>query len=483
MKLENIDPRFRKQVFRMLAFLIGVMVLNRLSAGGGMVFLILASIYYAATRKIGMFLAMYMFIPFLTEMNGQLIGTGVLFQYGSRIAVFSSTALLLMQFSNTRGRYSLPIGGMCLYMLCAFISSINGYCPIVSYLKIVNFTVFMIGLYFGGRIISEDLAELNVVRAAILAAAIFLVFGSIMMFFVPSMGYMNSSAFASLGYSESQIAAAMSESGGVRLFRGVTNHSQTLAVKLVVFTGWVICDMFFVEQRITKLHLCIVAAALPLLQKTSSRTALVGFVALCFILMCFSVPMSRMSPVARLRIKRLMSTGVAVLVVLACVMEIRGGGMTRWLRKNSGSGDTRGLVEAVTSTRMGLVEQSLAEFRGSPMLGVGFQVNEDSAEHARRQRFVVSAPVERGVLPIAILAETGVLGAVAFAIFLLMFYAGCLRQRLVSTMSLFTVFLVLNMSECTFFSPNGGGTPWAVLMVGGFVIDIYAKACDKWICR
>lgn len=478
MKLEKLDSYFTRQIRHMLYFLIGVIIVNKVSAGGGIVLLIGLSTYFALSKKIGMFMVTYMMIPFLTEMNGQLIGTGILFRYGARVAVLSSVILLLLQYCSSKGRYVLPIGGIFLFLLSATISSIDGYCPQISYMKIINYGLFMLGLYFGGRMISEDIAETSRMRAAILAFAIFLVFGSILLFLKPSLGYMSMENFIEQGYTEKQIAEQL-VSGDVNLYRGVCNHSQTLAVLLVTFVGWVACDMFFVEQRLTKLHCAIIGASLPLFHKTGSRTALIGFVTLCFILVFFSIPRAKLPLNVKHRIKGFMSAGVAILIVVAAIMQLSAGGISKWLRKADVNSDDRGLVEAITSTRMGLVELNMADFNKNRLLGVGFQVNEDSVKHLRAQgSFVISAPIERGVLPLAILAEGGILGAISFIIFLIIFYGGCFRQGFVATMTLFTVYLELNFSEMTFFSPNGGGTQWVILLIGGFVVDITSRA--KW---
>ena len=72
-----------------------------------------------------------------------------------------------------------------------------------------------------------------------------------------------------------------------------------------------------------------------------------------------------------------------------------------------------------------------------------------------------------------VLGETGVIGAVVFAIFLISFYTTSCSRRLYVTAALFAVLLATNMGEATFFSPGGGGgVLWTISIIGGYCIDM-----------
>ena len=71
-----------------------------------------------------------------------------------------------------------------------------------------------------------------------------------------------------------------------------------------------------------------------------------------------------------------------------------------------------------------------------------------------------------------VLGETGILGTFFFFLFLGSFYYTCSRRKYYITMTLFSVFLVTNMGEASFFSPGGGGGfGWMMCVVGGFALD------------
>ena len=85
---------------------------------------------------------------------------------------------------------------------------------------------------------------------------------------------------------------------------------------------------------------------------------------------------------------------------------------------------------------------------------------------------ILSASIEKGVLPVMILGETGLLGAIAFVVFLVSFYATCVKKKYYCCATLHTIFLASNMAEATYFSPGGiGGYIWVLTVGGGFIID------------
>ena len=107
------------------------------------------------------------------------------------------------------------------------------------------------------------------------------------------------------------------------------------------------------------------------------------------------------------------------------------------------------------------------------MFGSGFQVSWEHQELYRKSTgLIMSASIEKDVLPTMVLGETGILGCITFAFFLVTFYFTCNRKRLYVTTTMFTLLLISNMGEATFFSPGGiGGVLWILTVLGGFVID------------
>ena len=123
----------------------------------------------------------------------------------------------------------------------------------------------------------------------------------------------------------------------------------------------------------------------------------------------------------------------------------------------------------------------MADFRMNPAFGMGFQVAWYTPERvAKTKGLALSSPIEKGVMPVMILGETGLIGAATFLLFLIAFYVGCSNRRLYITLALFAVLLAVNMGEATFFSPGGpGGTQWMYCIVGGYLLDISLKNMQR----
>lgn len=311
-------------------------------------------------------------------------------------------------------------------------------------------------------------------REVLLALCIIIIGGSLVLLAFPSIGYVNTAnqiASWNPDLTPEEVAYLVQHYQGTRLFGGITNQSQCLAILAPTTIAWVICDMLFVERKISKLHLALIVGGLPLTYLTRSRASL--FATLVALMMIYFFAINMVAIPARL--KNAFRIGMTLFLLVgagaAGVMEAKDHTFSKWLRKvNDVEEDQRTMSEALASSRSGLVETSMRDFMENPLLGRGFQVSYEMQFMSKS--LVLSAPIEKGVLPVMILGETGVLGALAFLVFLASFYGICISKKFIVTASLFTLILATNMGEATFFSPGGpGGMLWTLCVGGGFLID------------
>ena len=229
----------------------------------------------------------------------------------------------------------------------------------------------------------------------------------------------------------------------------------------------------------------LMVCAIPLLYLSRSRVGFLTLVSALVVIYFYAMNKVSIALSVRRTIKSSMFVFGFLLIAVAAVAELNDQTVSKWLRKtNDLEGDLRDFTEAFTSTRMGLVEKSMYEFRRSPMFGSGFQVSEEHEYLMQRtDGLIFSAPVEKGLLPVMVLGETGIVGAICFAFFLISFHAAAVKRRLFVTISMFAVFFMANFGEATFFSPGGmGGVLWLLSVVGGFVIDtmvLYGRSYSK----
>ncbi len=474
------DTGIYKLTLRMTVLTVLMIVLNWLTRGYIMPVYALVGIFCALANQLGWSLVFFVMMPFFVVLNPALVNNeSSVYGFSVRFGPLLIGLILALRGASRQGRHRLPFSGIVPFLMIAIISSADGWVPSVSYMKLINFSVFLLGIWFGTQNLQHRPKDVLLLRSFFLALSCITTFGSVATIPFPTIGY-------AIGLrhvlSEGGVALAREvfyqrqADDLTTLFCGITNHSQALAPLLALVVGWVMCDMLLLERRFRWLHMMIIVAALPLAYMTRSRVGLISLVASFFVVSIYVVRKAELPPRAKAHLNMGIWVGMTLLIVGVFIMQTKSGFLSGWLRKTSDVGaDQRSLGEALTSTRSGLMEYSLFEFRRSPLFGSGFQVAMFTQDLVRENKgFIISAPIEKGVAPLMILGETGILGAGCFLIFLITFYVGCVRRRYVVTSSLFTVFLVTNMAEATIFSPGGmGGIFWMISAVGGFAIDTY----------
>ena len=478
--------KFTRDVFKALVAISAILLACKFTAGGMAVVVALAGAYFALQRQSGYLAICYVLFPMFMSFNRVVVGLSPVFLMTARLGNLFMIAAMILTGAGMQGRAHerLPILWMFAYCLVACLSSIDGWMPLISYLKIAQFVLFLIGLLFVARIIQQSDQGLYQLRCAMMAIAVIFLFGSVLARFIPSIGYsMMISKIESWGYDITGAEVAAGE--GMKMFNGMVCHSQMLAPVVAIMSTWVLCDMILIVKRFSWLHGVTLATTPALLYMSRSRGGLLDIVIVLVTVMFICVPRARLSQVVRSKLALMVIGGSAVLVVIAVIAQIRTQAISRWIRKvEDVHGDTRTLHEAFTDSRTAMIAYNLNDFRLNPLLGKGFQVvrGMDRAYRAK-QLSLFSAPVEKGVTPYVILGETGLLGAGVFAIFLVAFYTTCLKRRYLALLTLFTCNLVTNLADSTLFSPGGlGGFLWIVSCVGGFGVDLISirQAHGTW---
>ena len=456
--------QFRNDVIKATLIIGSLLVLCRWTMGGIAIAVALLGAVFAIQRKAGLLAACYAFSPVLLFFNRAIIGISGVTMMTARLGNLFLIAVMMLTGAGFRGRVRerLPISMLFVYCIIAAISSIGGWMPFISYMKLTQFVLFLIGLLFVTRILQQSDNGLYQMRCVFMALATIFLLGSFVSRFIPSIGY----SFI-LAKAEGLVAEDIANLEGMVLFSGMTNQSQALAP--------VLCDMLLVERKFTLLHGILLATVPPLLYFSRSRGGILELVAVMAIAMFVCVPRARLAVVVKSKLTQMMILAGVALIGIAVVAQFKNQAISKWLRKTEDvGGDRRSLSEAFTDSRQGLVESNLDDFKRNPLFGMGFQVVR-GLEQAYRTNMVTwySAPVEKGVTPLVVLGETGLMGAGVFAIFLFVFYGTCLKRRYLSTLTMFTCMFVANLADSTFFSPGGvGGFLWIASCVGGFGIDM-----------
>lgn len=470
---------YYKRSLKTLAIFCLYLVLVRFTHGAFLMAMTLMGMVWAFNGKIGKALSIYVMIMFMVSINPNILPkSGTMYTVGLRIGPLLVGLALVMRGISMQNRRRLPLGMMLMYLLVSIVSSINGWAPTVSFMKLANFLIFFLGIWLGTQTLEYDNAGIMVLRETFLALAIFLIIGSLVVMPFPGISTLSALQMASQVGDISVLNEILEEaalSGEMFLFCGVTMQSQVLSPLLVCAFAWLACDMLFVERGLRCPHVILIALSLPLMYKTRSRVALLTL-SVFLLLVYFYLPrhISLQSRVRKWLGSVLLMFGFLIMV-LGIVFEIRNDAVSRWVRKtNDVDADQRSLSEAFTSSRQGLIDECMSDFRRSPVFGCGFQVAWFTAEQAKGQSgFLLSSPIEKGVLPLMVLGETGVIGEIIFVAFLISFFSAGSRRKLVMSITMMCVMLATNLGEATFFSPGGlGGTLWIMCVVGGYVLDM-----------
>lgn len=482
-----MNDRLTKDVLKTVMAIFGIVVLCRLTAGLAAGALVLYACFLAMSRKRWVTLAAFVIFPYLVIMNpGILPKTGIMWRI-FRIGTAMMSVALLMGAMSRSGGHRIPLGGLLAYLAVAIVSSFGGYCPPISYMKEINFLLFLLGVWIGTRNLHHHVDDLHRLRCVLLALCAITVFGSYLTLPFPGIAYPQtvSGLMQWEGLTAEEAALVAGEMSEQSYLAGVTCHSNTFAPLLACSVGFLLCDMLFVERRLTKLHGALILLSLPLMYFTKSRGAFVTLVAVVALIYFYGTSAIPTRVAVKTRARNWIVTFVMLIGLGIAFLQAKDGGFSKYLRKTTAdSGQNYSLTEAMTASRMGLIESSLNDFKKNPMFGMGFQTSE-----FHRYLFdagmisLFSAPIEKGVLPTMVLGETGLVGAGVFLCWLLVFIGVCRRKNYVCTLCLMGVLLVSNLGEASFFSPGGvGGILWIVTVVGGYICDmqiIYRRFIER----
>lgn len=470
------------QALKALVLLLAALVACRLTSGYILPLLAMVGCYAALSGRIGFAICTYMLFPFLIVINPVLIPkAGAVWGPSIRFGTLAIACALAVGAVRRPGNNTLPFFGILPFLAVALISSTVGYVPQISYLKIINYFLFLLGVWLGTRNMQNSPKDLHMIRTFLMAIIFLIVCGSVLLAPIPAISYATSlrGVLGTEGIAAANLVGKeMLADGGQTLFCGIMSHSQSLAPILALSMAWLLCDMLFVEKRIRWPHGITILAMLPMLYMTRSRVALLTGASAILIISLYTVNRIQVSARVKSSLHRGMIVFSLLVAIGAGIAEVNDHTMSKWLRKtNDLELDDRQLGEAFTGSRQGLIEQSMYDFKRNPMFGSGFQVawyHQDLYQMS--SGLILSASIEKGVLPVMVLGETGIVGSIAFAIFLISFYATCTRKRLYVTITMFTLLLVSNMGEASFFSPGGiGSVLWILTVVGGFLIDTILK--------
>ena len=448
----------KKVFFRSLLGLAAVAALMKFTGGVGFVVFAVISLFALFTGKVSLMLYGLIVANCAMLGNSWFFTKGLVFYLVQRgMMVLFGICLAVKVFGGKNYRGISPLMWILPYVIYMIIPSAMGWAPLVSLLKIFLFvTIFSAYAGAAKMALGSRKDDERKLRAMILAAMAFFIYGSVILLFFPGIGYLGSEEMLSDPRFVEDIAAGVA----VSLFKGMTWHSQALGPLMSIFCIFLLGDMLFNVRKADWLYITMIAICPLLVYKTSSRTAMAvlicGIMVLLFLFHGFrNVQKSWKQKVT------MASTCIIVPMVIGVLAfsNVREGAV-KFALKYAKDVDSRTqlTMHEVMLTRQGFMDQAMYNWRKKPIMGNGFQVSEQMLYDKREGlKDYLTAPIEKGVWVTAVLEEGGIVGFFLFCMFWISAVLALWGRGCRATAAMLLSIIIMNMAEFTIFSMTGGG--------------------------
>lgn len=250
-------------------------------------------------------------------------------------------------------------------------------------------------------------------------------------------------------------------------FQGILNQPQAFGLVMAILGAWA-GSWILADSKPNWTGVALFGVCMALVVWSKARTAGMAMVLALLLASLTGAVLGRRS--LRQFLPGLRSGRVYLLIVLSIVSVVLAGSalmvpVTDYLSKGSGLGS---ISDAYEGSRGTLIEQMWANIEEQPFQGIGFGIASDPNEMLVERDgvfgFPISASIEKGVMPIAVLEEVGIFGLIATALWLWVLTRHAARGGGMEVLAVAFTLLLLNAGENMLFSPNGFGLLVLVLL-------------------
>ncbi len=338
-------------------------------------------------------------------------------------------------------------------LLCALTSAIQSPALAVSIMKIATFALAATATLVAFRRLSPE--QLAKMQTWFLSLGVTLI------------------TLSALTYARPSLALGTNQG-----LQGLFAQPQALGIFIAPFAAWSLCGAFLMRRQANRLEIWFAVGSLLLILVTKARTAgFAAFLGAGIVVLARLLGGRRRVHAALGRPLLLAAAFALVLVAVAATTGKVGKVLTDYAFKGTQS-ETKDLGGAFYASRGGGVVSEWHNFLRHPLTGNGFGVYPDG-KFPVGVSYVwgipISAPIEKGFLPSAVLEEDGIPGAFCLALLILALGREAWRHPDLRWRALFCACLAINIGECVLLSPGGiGMADW--LMIGLAVSASRAQA-------
>lgn len=264
-------------------------------------------------------------------------------------------------------------------------------------------------------------------------------------------------------------------------FQGLINQPQAFGL-LVALVGAITLGRLLGEKKPSWWMVALGILCLMLILLSETRTAGVSFV-LGLASAAIALPIiTNRKP--QLALPGLKSRRLYLLAFVAVMSILISGTAFTSIVSNfvakGGRAEVSGLVQAYDQSRGFIMDAMIDNIQSDPLVGIGFGVPSDpfSLNIQRDPIFdlPIGASIEKGVMPLALLEELGVIGFCLFVAWFWMIVRSAARAGIVA-LSVTLTGLLINLGESIFFSPSGMGM--LVLIFVSWAYSMGIQQCTK----
>lgn len=245
-------------------------------------------------------------------------------------------------------------------------------------------------------------------------------------------------------------------------FQGVLNHPQAFGPTMALLGAWAASRMF-AERRPAWSNILLVGVCMLLVLVSEARTAGLALV-LSLTISFVAAPALAGKRLRRilpgLRSRRVGSVfGIVAMAGIVMASNVTAT-VEHYISKSGRAGEVSSLLAAYGRSRGGLMDEMWLNISEKPLIGIGFGMASNPDEmQVKRDALLglpLSASIEKGVLPLAVLEELGMFGFLLVCSWMWMLIHRSANGG-ITPLAITCTALLLNMGEFMFFSPGGMG--------------------------
>lgn len=245
-------------------------------------------------------------------------------------------------------------------------------------------------------------------------------------------------------------------------FQGILNHPQAFGPTMAIL-GAIAASKILSERKASWQYVGVFVLSFVLIMASEARTAgLAIVIGMCLAIAAVSAfggrPIRSILP--GLKSRRVWGMVAVALFFGAIFAPQISENVGHYISKSGRAGSVENISDTYNDSRGVLILRMFVNIKEHPFTGIGFGIASDPESMVVERDPVfglpVSAAVEKGVLPLAIVEELGIPGALLVATWMLWI----LRRAVVGGVTGVAVVLtalLINMGENVFFSPGGLG--------------------------